>query len=296
MQNIEDRVVARAICQVIQPILDSRFDAGSFGYRPGLSRMHALATAEISVTSAGRTCLVVDDGKDAFNQIPRNRLLDVLRLTLPDTVTEFIQLVMATDSPLGVRQGSPLSPLLLNVYLDHFLDKPWRKRHPEKPLIRSADDILVCCCDVGQAQHAYHDLEVMTTAAGVPLKGNEATAIQDLARKQGADWLGYRLSYPADELVCRIADRAWEALAIRLEHAHSKPCSPLVANQVLEGWFDQLGPCFRSELTDDVFNRVRSVAADLAFDEIPTNQQLRRRWRAAFVRWCAIRDKIRAAK
>ena len=296
LQNIEDRVVARAITQIIQPILDPKFDAASFGYRPRLSRIHALAIAEVNVTSARRTCLVVDDGKNAFDNISRNRLLDVLRLTLPDNVTEFIQLVMTTDSRRGVRQGSPLSPLMLNVYLDHFLDKPWRKRHQDEPLIRSADDILIGCENVGHAQKAYRDLEKMMTAAGMPLKGSEGTAIQDLSRGLNADWLGYRLRYRGDELVCSIADRGWAALPHRLAHAHSKPCSPLVANQVIEGWMDQLGPCFRYEHTADVISRVRSIAADLAFDEIPTNQQLRRRWRSAFDRWCAVRRQICSAK
>jgi hypothetical protein len=288
--------VARAIVQIIQPILDPNFDTASFGYRPGLSRMHALATAEVNVTSARRMCLVVDDGKNAFDNISRNRLLDVLKLSLPDNVSSLISLVMTTDLKRGVRQGSPLSPLLLNVHLDHFLDQPWKRRHPDEPLIRSADDILICCGSVGHARRAYHDLEKTMTAAGMPLKGNEATAIVDLSRGQSADWLGYQLSYKADDLVCRIAERAWGALPLRLEHAHSKPCSPLVANQVIEGWIDQLGPCFRYEHADDVIGRVRGIAADLAFDEIPTNQELRQRWRAAFDRWCVVRDRIRSAK
>lgn len=296
LQNIEDRVVARAIVQIIQPILDPKFVASSFGYRPGLSRMHALATAEAHITGARRTCLVVDDGKDAFDNIPRNRLLNVIRLTFPDNVTEFIKLVITMDSRRGVRQGSPLSPLLLNVYFDHFLDKPWRRKHPDAPLIRSADDILICCDDVGQAQRAYRDLETMMTAGGMPLKGDETTAIQEISRGENVDWLGYRVSLERDDLICQIADRAWNALAIRLEHVHTKPCSPLVANEIIAGWFDQLGPCFRHEHTDDVVCRLRSIAADLSFDEVPTNQELRQRWRAAFVRWNAIRDQIRAAK
>ena len=296
LQNIEDRVVARAIVQIIQPILAPGFDPSSFGFRPGVSRMHALATAEMHVTSARLTCWIVDDGRDAFDQISRNRLLDVLKMTLPDNVTGLIELVMTTDSKRGVRQGSPLSPLLLNVYLDHFLDQPWRRRHPGEPLIRSADDILICCGSVGHARRAYHDLEKTMTAAGMPLKGNEDAAIQDLSRGDNADWLGYRVDFERDELVCRMADRAWNALAIRLEHAHSRPCSPLVANQVIEGGLDQLGPCFRYEHIDDVVNWVRSIAADLAFDEIPTNEQLRQRWRAAFDRWCVVRDRIRSAK
>jgi RNA-directed DNA polymerase len=293
LQNVEDRVVARAIVQIIQPILDPRFDKASFGFRPGLSRIHALATADAYTTGCGSRCWIVDDGKDAFDQIPRSRLLDVLRLTLPDDVSELINLVMTTDSRRGVRQGSPLSPLLLNVYLDHMLDKPWRREHSNEWLIRSADDILISCGSVGQAQQAYSDLEKMMTATGMPLKGNQDIAIQDLSRGQTANWLGYQLSFSRDDLVCRIADRSWTSLAMRLEQAHSKPCSPLVANQIIEGWFDQLGPCFRHEHIDDVVRRLRRIASGLAFDEIPTNRELRRRWQTAFDRWCDIRNQIR---
>ena len=42
LQNIVDRVVARAVLQIIQPLVDPTFDKNSFGFRPGKDRRHAL--------------------------------------------------------------------------------------------------------------------------------------------------------------------------------------------------------------------------------------------------------------
>lgn len=44
--NIQDRVVQRAVILILQPVLDPLFDARSFGYRPDLGHLHALAHAE----------------------------------------------------------------------------------------------------------------------------------------------------------------------------------------------------------------------------------------------------------
>ena len=43
------------------------------------------------------------------------------------------------------READPLSPLLLNLYLHHLLDVRWRTLHPDSPLLRYADDLLLLC-------------------------------------------------------------------------------------------------------------------------------------------------------
>ena len=87
--------------------------------------------------------------------------------------------------------GCALSSLLVNVYLDHCLDRPWRKRQREAPLLRTADDILILAHSPAQAERLYRDLAQRLTSAGVPLKGTRDTAIQDLARGGQAQWLGF---------------------------------------------------------------------------------------------------------
>ncbi len=149
LQNIEDRVVQRAIVQVIQPFFDPTFARTSYGYRPGMGREDALAMAEHLALGEGRWIWILDDIRDAFEQVPQKRLLDILRhRAIPAELMELIRVGIENGKGRGLRQGGSLSPLLLNVYLDHFLDRPWAKQMPGCPLIRYADDLLVLVSDV----------------------------------------------------------------------------------------------------------------------------------------------------
>lgn len=285
LQNIEDRVVQRAIVQIIQPVLDPGFDEDSYGFRPGLGRHNALARAERLTTYAGFTTWIVDDVRDAFDKVPRNRLLDVLARKFPRDVVDLIRVVTDAESKRGLRQGSPLSPLLLNVYLDHFVDRPWRQRHPDQPLIRTADDILILCGDGETAQEAYVDLSGLLNAAGLPLKGICETAIRDLAAGDHAAWLGFDIGLRDGAVTCQLSERVWRSLAAALASAHEKPNSPLVAVDIISGWLDQAGPCYASADRDAVLDRLIAVAQELAFDELPARDELLARWQQAAARF-----------
>lgn len=289
LQDIQDRVVQRGIVQIIQPLLDPSFDEDSYGYRPRRDRQHALARADVLTTTAGSGVWVVDDVEDAFDNVPRSRLFDVLRRTLPEDIVELIRVVSDNDSKRGIRQGSPLSPLLLNVYLDHFLDKPWKVAHPDHPLLRTADDILVECRDLDSARAAYADLGSRCRTIGLALKGTLETAICDLAAGDRAEWLGFDVCLKDRQLEVRHAERAWEKLADELGLAHTKPNSPLLAIDIINGWIDQSGPCYSTADSRQAVDRVAEIAGRLAFDEIPPADKLLRRWQKAAARYKRLR-------
>jgi acyl carrier protein phosphodiesterase len=81
---------------------------------------------------------------------------------------KFIGTVLRNASTPGLRQGGSLSPLLLDTYLDHFLDRRWRKRHPKIPLPRVADDLLVLSRTAKEAKKAHATLEALLRPAGMP--------------------------------------------------------------------------------------------------------------------------------
>jgi retron-type reverse transcriptase len=117
IQDAADRVVQRAIVQVAQPYLDPAFSPLSFGFRPGLGREHALTTAGALMDGTGNRVGVFEDVRDAFDQVPLRRLLDVVRRRIPaDDFVALVAAVIARDGKRGLRQGGALSPLMLNVY------------------------------------------------------------------------------------------------------------------------------------------------------------------------------------
>lgn len=99
-------------------------------------------------------------------------------------VTAYLLNRKAGAAPLGVLQGSPLSPLLANVYLHPFDVHLSRTGYQ---LARFADDWVILCPDREQAENAYND--AVRSLARLHLKVNtDKTKI--LAPDQPLEWLG----------------------------------------------------------------------------------------------------------
>jgi len=90
----------------------------------------------------------------------------------------------AGPAPTGVLQGSPLSPLLANIYLHTFDCLMLRRRHH---LVRYADDWLILCASQSTAEKAYNDAVI--ALARLDLKINrEKTHIR--SPDEPFNWLG----------------------------------------------------------------------------------------------------------
>jgi len=128
--SVKDRVVQAALKMVIEPIFETQFRPGSFGFRPGLGCKDALREVD-RLIRAGYTHVVDADLKGYFDSIPHDRLMTLVAERISDgRVLSLIELFLkqdimdetarwtpASDTP----QGAVLSPLLANLCL-HPLD------------------------------------------------------------------------------------------------------------------------------------------------------------------------------
>lgn len=290
--NIEDRVVGRAVHLILSPILESAMSPFSYGFRPHVGTMNALADALALAESQNRWIWVTADVEAAFDRIPHARLLAACRQWFPEDVVELIKLISFTGHDRGIRQGAPDSPLWANLFFHQYLDQPWRRRHPTVPLLRYADDLLVPCATLSQAEATAKDLRRLASSAGTPVK---SAAIVDLHADQSAEWLGYEVRCSDDRPNIRITGRLWESLSLALADAHDASDAPLRAPSIIRGWLAYMGPSFECEDRDRVLQRVRATAADFAFDEIPSNDTLLDSWSAAHARWHRTRAKQRVS-
>jgi retron-type reverse transcriptase len=285
-----DRAIQRAVIQTVQPYLNPRFEDCSMGFRPKKDRLHALALFEKLFKENNFRCVVTEDVKNAFDNFPQQRLLDVVRLRVPDAkFVRLIRRIVATGTGRAVPQGGPLSPFLLNVYLDHFLDKRWRKRQQETPLIRYADDLLLICPDTSTALQAREDLKELLAPAGMPLKGTPGKSIRDLFAGQEADWLGFLIRWGEKGLQYRIGETSWKDLGVNLALLHEEENAPIRAFDLIRGWVSQQGPCYPWMDTIQTYARITEVSQNQGFEEIPSLERIQRLWQRAYARWYKLR-------
>ncbi|MEQ8667712.1 MAG: reverse transcriptase domain-containing protein [Pirellulales bacterium] len=287
LANIEDRVVAKAVFLVIQPLLDPTFEDCSFGGRPGRNREGALAHARYQAEAQGRQIWVIADIKSAFDKIPFGRLMDLLQQRFPKDLCLLIERLVRRKvkekvTKQGIQQGCSLSPLLLNLFLDCHLDKVWKREFPDLPLIRTVDYILVpvsCKEDVDRAQEGLQELLV---PAGLPLQEKKSEVIH-LTKGESTVWLGYGLGWQSNQLDIHIPEGSWEALEEAFQKAYESPFPSQSARECVMGWLDQLGPAYQHK--QQTLDKVFEMAAKYAHDELPAREEMAGGWGRAYGRW-----------
>lgn len=143
---IRDRIVQTAIKQLLEPILEPRFSANSYGFRPGKNQRQAVEAAQ-KIVQSGKGFVVDIDLSKFFDRVNQDRLISRLGSIIEDKrILRLVGLTLRSGvmkdgmfraTPEGTTQGSPLSPLLSNLVLDE-LDKEIEGRGLEH--CRFADD------------------------------------------------------------------------------------------------------------------------------------------------------------
>ena len=155
--SLEDKIVQRAVAEVLNAVYEADFKGFSYGFRPGRGQHDALDA--LSAGLGTKVNWVLDaDVRGFFDHLDRGWLVKFLRHRIADE--RVLRLVMKwlnagvledgqwSDSGEGTPQGGSLSPLLANVYLHYVLDlwaDWWRKTHARGNviIIRFADDFVV---------------------------------------------------------------------------------------------------------------------------------------------------------
>lgn len=147
--TVRDRIVQQALLQVLHPLFEAEFEPQSYAYRPG--RSHRMAVERVAHwRSRGYDWVLDADIVKYFDTLQHPRLLSEVqeRLNHPwllALLTGWITAGTLTAEGIvlptcGVPQGSPISPLLANVYLDDFDELLTEAGHK---LVRYADDFVL---------------------------------------------------------------------------------------------------------------------------------------------------------
>ena len=291
IQNIVDRVVQRAAFVVLQPLFDKMFVAESFGFRPRRGRLHALAVIEQQIMSKSQRVWLAHDIRDAYGHVRLPRLFDLLRDYLPDErLMAFLERVLVSRKVKGLRQGGPLSPLMLNLYLHHVLDVPWRTKCPDSVLVRYADDLCCGGTDVDTAVAHDQALRSLLKPVGMNLKATCDDAVKDLSRGDHLEFLGYRVDVCDGQFRVQILNQSLQRLRQKFRLAHCKNHSQLRADRIARGWLASKAAAYSSCDPLEICLRIHHVARDCDFEEITSIEELKQIWGRAHAGWIRVRE------
>jgi len=209
ISTLRDRVCMTAAMLLLEPIFEADLPSELYAYRPGRNAQQAVTEVE-DVLFRGHPDVVDADLSDYFGSIPHAELLKSVARRIADRrVLHLIKLWLecavevsdkrgrktrtteAKDSRCGIPQGSPISPLLANLYMRRFV-LAWKKLGLERSLgsriVTYADD-LVILCRRGKADEAM--LRMREIMGKLKLTVNEEKTRVCKVPEGEFDFLGY---------------------------------------------------------------------------------------------------------
>jgi len=185
---VRDRVAQSALHLLLSPLLETEFEDSSFGYRPGRGVRDALERVQ-ALHRQGYAHVVEADIDRFFENVPHAPLLERLGASIADPRVVAVVALWLAQEPggRGLAQGSPLSPLLSNLYLD-ALDEGLEGRGVR--IVRFADDFVILCKSAGLAEETLGRARATLGELGLALD-LEKTRLTDFDR--GFRFLGHKL-------------------------------------------------------------------------------------------------------
>lgn len=211
--TVRDRVVQQALKNILEPIFEKIFLAGSYGYRPGKSAQQAIVRIT-GLINAGYWWVMETDIHSFFDKVDHETLLDLANEQVSDgRVLKLIRRFLESgvlvgeeiqETPIGTPQGGVISPLLANIMLNH-LDR--RMGEEGYIMTRYADDFLVHCKTRWEAEKALvKTRDILGKELHLDLKLGKTKIVEV---PSGVEFLGFRIGRTR-QVTVRPTDRSIE--------------------------------------------------------------------------------------
>ena len=289
--TLSDRIAQTVVKMHLEPILEPCFHEDSYGYRPGKSAIQAVLKTRQRCWRYG--WLYEFDIKGAFDNIDHALLMRALRKhTDNEWVLLYIErwLTAPMQHPDGVieqrargtPQGGVISPLLMNLFLHYVFDKWMAVHEPRLRFARYADDAVVHCSTLREAQRLQEVLERRFKECGLELHPEKSKIVCCKAYRPGIDYpvckfefLGYEFRLrtavtregrkfvqmlpaisPSSAKAIRAEIRSWD-----LQNRSDKSIEDLsrMFGAKLRGWINYFGHFYKSALYPTFYNLNRKL-------------------------------------
>ena len=287
--TIRDRVVQTAAVLVLEPIFEADLQPEQYAYRADRSALDAVQHVHRLINTGHRE-IVDADLSSYFDTVPHAELMKAMARRIVDgAMLHLIKMWLEApveetddrgnthrmtrnrDEGRGTPQGSPISPLLSNLYMRRFV-LGWKKSGHEQRwqayIVNYADDLVICCRN--GAEQALSMMRRMMSK--MKLTMNEAKTRICKLPEEKFDFLGYTFgrcyspktgraylgTVPAQKRIQRIRG---EIHATTLHTRTSLETAVIVAqlNRMLVGWSNYfcLGPVSKAYRAVDQYAKMR---------------------------------------
>ncbi len=194
--TLEDKLVQRALAEVLNCIYEVDFLGFSYGFRPGRKAHDALDALCVGIERKRVNWVLDADIRGFFDAIDHELLVKFIERRVADQrVVRLIQKWLNagvledggwTRSEKGTPQGGVISPLLANVFLHYVFDlwvHDWRRQATgDVIVVRYADDFIVGFQHEQQARRFLSELRGRLAAHGLELHPDKTRLIEFGAR------------------------------------------------------------------------------------------------------------------
>ena len=190
---LEDKILQRAVVEVLNAIYEADFLGFSYGFRPGRSPHHALDALATGIERRRVNYVLDADIRGFYDAIDHgwmqkfleHRIADrrVLRLIRKWLKAGVIEDGEWSETLEGAAQGASVSPLLANVYLHYVFDlwaDQWRRRHArgDVVIVRFADDYVIGFERRDEAERFLADLRDRLARVNLELAAEKTRLIE----------------------------------------------------------------------------------------------------------------------
>jgi len=190
---LEDKIVQRAVLELLTAIYEQDFLGWSYGFRPGRSPQEALDEIGRVICRRPVGYVLEADICAYFDAIVRSQLMELIEKRVRDggmlrLIGKWINAGVLEDGRLlvtqtGVGQGQVISPLLANIYLHYVLDEWFEdvvkpRLRGEAYEIRYADDFIVCFQYREDAERVLEELRQRFEEYGLRLHPDKTRLIE----------------------------------------------------------------------------------------------------------------------
>lgn len=275
---MRDRVLQTLYVFALQPIADITADEQSFGFRSGRGVLDALFTTYLGLTTLWGQLIYDADIEQFFPSIPHRWMLSKIPMDpcvlMAFLKAGFIEKGVFYDMPVGVPQGSPLSPIISNMVLDGLqkvVDELANSLSAENLrnsvlFVRYADDFIIM--GLNEKMRWWFDrklipgVEAFLAERGLKISKEKTRLVN---RTEGFKFLGYWLQWVPSEfapgkfyLNIRPADKSVDTFIVKLKalfktfDSMSTSMIILKLNSILTGW----GNAFKFGHSSQVFTKI----------------------------------------